>query len=96
MVHHGIRQVRKLPPSFDGEAGRERLGLEAQQAAVTGYLNGGKWSLVHEAVEVESVKRSDRPALAEALRVCRRHKAVLVIAKLDRLARNVAFVANLM
>ncbi|MET3410808.1 recombinase family protein [Methylobacterium sp. 1030] len=76
--------------------GASGLGLEAQQSAVRGYLNGGSWSLVAEVVEVESGKRSDRPKLAEALRLCRLHKAVLIIAKLDRLARNVAFVSALM
>jgi DNA invertase Pin-like site-specific DNA recombinase len=76
--------------------GASGLGLEAQRAAVTGYLNGGDWTLVKEVVEVESGKRSDRPALADALRLCRKHRATLVIAKLDRLARNVAFISNLM
>lgn len=72
------------------------LGLEAQRTAVTSYLNGGDWTLIQEVVEVESGKRNDRPALADALRLCRKHKAILVIAKLDRLARNVAFISNLM
>jgi hypothetical protein len=76
--------------------GRSGLGLEAQRDAVTNHLNGGRWSLIAEVVEVESGKRSDRPKLAEALRLCRASKATLVIAKLDRLARNVAFIANLM
>jgi DNA invertase Pin-like site-specific DNA recombinase len=76
--------------------GASGLGLEAQRAAVTDYLNGGDWSLVQEIVEVESGKRNDRPALAAALRLCRKHRATLVIAKLDRLARNVAFISNLM
>jgi DNA invertase Pin-like site-specific DNA recombinase len=76
--------------------GASGLGLEAQRAAVTGYLNGGEWKLVQEVVEVESGKRNDRPALADALRLCRKHRATLVIAKLDRLARNVAFISNLM
>jgi DNA invertase Pin-like site-specific DNA recombinase len=52
--------------------------------------------LVAEVVEVESGKRADRPKLAEALRLCRLHNATLIIAKLDRLARNVAFVSSLM
>lgn len=77
--------------------GRSGLGLEAQREAVTRYLNGGNWQLLDEFVEVESGKRDDnRPQLAAALAACRKHKATLVIAKLDRLARNVAFIANLM
>jgi DNA invertase Pin-like site-specific DNA recombinase len=76
--------------------GRSGLGLEAQREAVTTFLNGGSWSLIAEVVEVESGTWSDRPKLAEALRLCRMHGATLVIAKLDRLARNVAFVSALM
>ena len=72
------------------------LGLEAQREAVTQYLNGGRWALVREVVEVESGKRNDRPALKEALRLCRLHRAVLVVGKLDRLARNVHFISTLM
>jgi DNA invertase Pin-like site-specific DNA recombinase len=76
--------------------GRSGLGLDAQQQAVRDYLNGGDWRLVAEVTEVESGKRSDRPKLAEALKLCRLHGATLIIAKLDRLARNVAFISNLM
>jgi DNA invertase Pin-like site-specific DNA recombinase len=76
--------------------GRSGLGLDAQQTAVRAYLNGGDWRLVGEVTEVESGKRSDRPKLAEALKLCRLHGATLIIAKLDRLARNVAFISNLM
>lgn len=76
--------------------GRSGLGLEGQKDAVRSYLNGGQWQLVAEFVEVESGKRNDRPKLAEALKLCRLHSATLIIAKLDRLARNVAFVSNLM
>ena len=72
------------------------LGLEAQRAAVQVHLNGGSWKIVSELVEVESVKRSDRPQLLKALKLCRLHGAVLLIAKLDRLSRNVAFLSNLM
>jgi DNA invertase Pin-like site-specific DNA recombinase len=74
--------------------GRSGLGLEAQQAAVRGFTKGGE--IVAEVIEIESGKRNDRPKLAEALRLCRLHKAMLVIAKLDRLARNVHFVSSLM
>lgn len=76
--------------------GKSGLGLEAQREAVAGYLNGGNWSLVSEIVEVESGKRSDRPELAKALSLCRLHRATLLVAKLDRLARNVAFISALM
>jgi len=76
--------------------GRSGLGLEAQREAVLTYLNGGNWSIAAEFTEVESGKRSDRPEFAKALAACRLHRATLVIAKLDRLARNVHFVASLM
>jgi DNA invertase Pin-like site-specific DNA recombinase len=75
--------------------GRSGLGLEAQQAAVVGFINGGT-ELVREFTEVESGKGSDRPELVKALDACRRQKARLVIAKLDRLSRNLAFIATLM
>jgi len=76
--------------------GRSGLGLEAQRKAVTDYLNGGSWELVQEVIEVESGKNKDRPKLAEALRLCRVYNATLLVAKLDRLARNVAFISALM
>ena len=76
--------------------GKSGLGLEAQREAVAAYLNGGHWTLVSEIVEVESGKRSDRPELAKALSLCRLHRATLLVAKLDRLARNVAFISALM
>lgn len=74
--------------------GRSGLGLEAQQAAVRGFVKSGH--LLAEYTEVETGKRSDRPKLQKALAHARRQKATLVIAKLDRLARNVAFTATLM
>jgi DNA invertase Pin-like site-specific DNA recombinase len=76
--------------------GKSGLGLEAQREAVSSHLNGGKWALVQEVVEVESGKRNDRPELARALSLCRLHRATLLVAKLDRLARNVAFISALM
>jgi DNA invertase Pin-like site-specific DNA recombinase len=76
--------------------GRSGLGLEAQREAVLAYLDGGRWSLVQKFVEVESGKRNDRPELAAALAACKKHKAKLIIAKLDRLSRNLAFIATLM
>jgi len=76
--------------------GQSGLGLEAQRQAVMNYLNGGSWKLVAEHIEVESGKRNARPELEKALAACRRHKAKLCIAKLDRLSRNLAFIATLM
>lgn len=78
------------------QQGDSGLGLEGQRAAVARFLNGGKWTLVQEVVEVESGKRNDRPKLAEALRLCRVYGATLLVAKLDRLARNVLFISSLM
>ncbi|UWU81512.1 recombinase family protein [Bradyrhizobium huanghuaihaiense] len=74
--------------------GRSGLGIEAQRQAVAAYLTGRK--PLAEFLEVESGRKSDRPMLAQALAACRVHRAVLVIAKLDRLARNVSFVSALM
>lgn len=76
--------------------GRSGLGLEAQREAVRSYVTQRGGDVLDEFTEVETGKRSDRPELASALEACRRQKATLVIAKLDRLARNMAFVANLM
>jgi DNA invertase Pin-like site-specific DNA recombinase len=75
--------------------GKSGLGLDAQQKSVRDYLNGGSWELVGEYTEVESGKRADRPELAKAIEACRKQKAKLVIAKLDRLSRNLSFVAAL-
>ncbi len=76
--------------------GKSGLGLDAQREAVMNYLNGGRWTLVDEFTEVESGKRNDRPELVKALAACKKQKAKLVIAKLDRLSRNLAFIATLM
>src|SRR5262245_12406288 len=76
--------------------GKYGLGLDAQRKAVLDFLDGGKWELVGEFTEIESGKRNDRPELEKALAACKKHRAKLVIAKLDRLSRNVAFIAMLM
>ena len=76
--------------------GSSGLGLEAQQKAIKDYLNGGTWELLAEFVEVESGKNNDRPKLRAALKQCSLTGATLIIAKLDRLARNVNFISNLM
>lgn len=76
--------------------GQSGLGLEAQRAAVMSYLNGGKWELIAEHTEVESGKKStNRPELLAALARCKAEGATLVIAKLDRLAREVHFISGL-
>ncbi len=74
--------------------GTSGLGLDAQREAVRQFVGGGDFVASFE--EVESGGRSDRPALEAALRTCRLRNATLVIAKLDRLARSVAFVSRLM
>jgi DNA invertase Pin-like site-specific DNA recombinase len=72
------------------------LGLEAQRNAVLGYLNGGNGTLQGEYTEIESGRSvRNRPVLRQALGTCKKEKATLVIAKLDRLARNVAFISRL-
>lgn len=80
--------------------GLSGLGLQAQREAVAQYLNGGAWKLLAEFTEVETGKGSNalakRPELQKAIAYAKRHKATLVIAKLDRLARNVHFVSSLM
>lgn len=76
------------------------LGLEAQREAVTRYLGEGASQLVGEFIETETGKGADalakRPQLRAALEACRKSGAKLLIAKLDRLARNVHFITGLM
>lgn len=75
--------------------GRSGLGVEAQRESVATYLNGGKWTLLQEFVEVESGKQNDRPKLQEAMALCRVYGATLVIARIDRLSRDAAFLLSL-
>ena len=95
MPAHQGKFVAYFRVSMDRQ-GKSGLGLEAQRKSVHDYLDGGRWELVAEFTEVESGKRSDRPELEKALAACKKHKAKLVIAKLDRLSRNLAFIATLM
>ena len=92
-AHHG-KFVSYYRVSTDKQ-GKSALGLEAQKAAVADRLNGGRWQIVGEFVEVESGKRASRPELDAALAACKKHKAKLIVAKLDRLSRNVAFLLKL-
>ncbi len=76
--------------------GRSGLGLEAQREAVQQFVTSrGGVIVAPEYVEVESGKRNDRPKLAQALKRCRLTGATLVVAKLDRLSRNAAFLLTL-
>lgn len=72
------------------------LGLEAQQLAVGMYVEHNEYSLIGEFIEIESGKETERPVLECALKLCRKEDAVLLIAKQDRLARNVGFIAMLL
>ena len=72
-----------------GESG---LGLEAQRSAVAACASDGQ--IISEYVEVESGKNSDRPELAKALREAKKQKAALLIARLDRLARDSVFIGT--
>lgn len=79
--------------------GASGLGLEAQKDFVMGYLKGGSCSLIGEFTEIESGTRKrlkDRPMLKAALELARKQKATLVVAKLDRLARDVQFISTLL
>jgi DNA invertase Pin-like site-specific DNA recombinase len=71
------------------------LGIEAQKAAVRNFLKAGERNLLAQFQEVESGTRNDRPELQKALQLCRKTKAKLLIAKLDRLARSASFLFSL-
>ncbi|TNC10422.1 resolvase [Methylobacterium terricola] len=76
--------------------GKSGLGIEAQREAVARYLNGGDWKILAEHVEVESGRNDARPALDTALAAARLHRVPLVVAKVDRLTRSVAFLSRLL
>lgn len=90
-----IRYVSYLRVST-ARQGMSGLGLEAQREAVQRFAHQTRRQIVAEFVEIESGRVRDRPQLSAALAECRRAKAILLIAKLDRLARNVAFVSSIM
>lgn len=87
------RFISYLRVSTDRQ-GQSGLGLEAQRASVAAYLRA-RGQLVAEFIEIESGRRDDRPQLATALAQCRLQRCVLVVAKVDRLARNVRFLLTL-
>jgi DNA invertase Pin-like site-specific DNA recombinase len=83
-----------------GRQGRSGLGLEAQKAAVEAFAKAEGYELAQEFVEVETGKGADalerRPQLAAALAAARKRRCSIIVAKLDRLSRNVHFIAGLM
>ena len=79
----------RVSTARQGESG---LGLEAQRAAVRGFLGAEPDA---EFVEIESGKMANRPQLLAAMAECKRFKARLVVAKLDRLTRNLHFLTGL-
>lgn len=85
----GIISYYRVSTQKQGNSG---LGIEAQRATVTDYAQRAGALVVAEFIEVESGKRNNRPQLAEAIAEAKRTGATLVIAKLDRLARNAGFV----
>lgn len=76
--------------------GRSGLGLEAQQKSVQNFAKSNGFRLVDDFIEMESGSRNSRIGLIAALKECKRLNATLLIAKLDRLSRSVAFIAALM
>jgi DNA invertase Pin-like site-specific DNA recombinase len=78
-----------------GKQAKSGLGIEAQRQAVATYLNGGNWRIIAEFTEIESGKRSDRPALDKALAAARVRQVPLVVAKVDRLKGKEIFAASM-
>jgi DNA invertase Pin-like site-specific DNA recombinase len=80
--------------------GRSGLGLEAQRKAIAGFAKAQSYTITGEYVEVESGKGADalerRPELAKAIKAARKVKGPVVVAKLDRLSRDVNFISSLM
>jgi DNA invertase Pin-like site-specific DNA recombinase len=96
MLRLACEESSILPSRLDAASSASGLGLEGQRSAVEAFCKAQGYRLVEEFVEVESGKRKDRPVLRDALARAKSCRALLVIAKLDRLARNVAVIANLM
>jgi DNA invertase Pin-like site-specific DNA recombinase len=76
--------------------GASGLGMEAQEEAIQAYINEHGAEIVGDFIEVESGRKANRPQLNEAIALAKKQKATLVVAKLDRLARNVHFVSGML
>jgi len=97
--YFGDSAVQKIVSYFrvsTAKQGRSGLGLEGQQAAVDAFVARRGCEVLATYTEIESGTKADRPQLAKALAHAKRSRATLVVAKLDRLARNVAFLSRLM
>lgn len=98
MAPHNGKFVAYYRVSTDRQ-GASGLGLDAQRDAIHHYLNGGRWSVIGEFTEIESGTRkrlAKRPMLEDAIKLCKKEKATLIVAKLDRLARDVQFISELL
>jgi DNA invertase Pin-like site-specific DNA recombinase len=89
-------RLASSPTTASAPSARARAGWGWKRSARQSWATSTAVELVAEFTEVESGKRSDRPELVKAVEACRRQKARLVIAKLDRPSRNLAFIATLM
>src|SRR3954468_13873731 len=96
-MKNAVAYVRLSKP---GKNGRPGIGLAAQQAAISAFAKAEGYDLIETFSEVETGKGSDalerRPELAGAMKLARKHKAPVIVAKLDRLSRDVHFVSGLM
>src|SRR5688572_5329164 len=90
---HSVANVAYYRLSKESRSGG--LGLDAQRQAVAAYLTSINGNLIAEFTEIESGKKTDRAELLAAIALCRKERARLCIAKLDRLARNAAFLLAL-
>tara|TARA_R110000787_G_scaffold204470_2_gene315000 strand:+ start:642 stop:1352 length:711 start_codon:yes stop_codon:yes gene_type:complete len=95
MTKHSGKYVTYLRVST-AKQGIDGNGIKAQRASCSQFLNGGSWDIIAEFVETESGRRVRRHQLDLALEMCQKTGATLLVARIDRLARNVSFVSRLM